>query len=155
MVDDMERADLAVFGLKTISDYLRFCDISVDRFNQEPSNICFCFSALLSLNHIPDWLRYKLSVEKRRYLGLNEKVGEAVKRHFEDQNNDLVILRETSNGIKHLRLDKETKVVGYGYAYGYAYGRGGFLVDDVPVNELCTRILDYWHQLLDSAQIEK
>lgn len=158
----MTRQATRMFGIDTIADYLAFCAEAVAEFERDQDNVLRAFAAILSLNHIPDWLRYKLTEDERKALALPvSKAGECVQRHFEGQNNDLQQLRDIANGFKHLRPTHSTDVIsGFGRGpYGIGpFGESYLLLDrgdHLPVNErwdvglsLCKRTLEWWQNQL-------
>lgn len=151
-----------MFGLDTIGDYLAFCSVAVAELEREQDNVLRAFAAILALNHLPDWLRYKLTAVDRDALGLpGSSVGDCVQSHFESQNIDLRRVRDIANGFKHLRPTHSTGVIaGYGRGpYGVGpYGAPYLLIDlggshspderwDVGLS-LCQRTLEWWQQKL-------
>lgn len=160
----MDRATTKVFGIDTIEDYLAFCAAAVAEFEQEQDNVLRGYAAVLALNHLPDWLRYKLTAKQRAALGLTgSRIGEPLKNHFETQNVALTRLRDIANGFKHLKLAHSAQVVA-GFGRG-PYGVGPFgapyllidLGDHLPPNErsdvglsLCKRTLDWWQDQLST-----
>ena len=158
----MTRQTTKVFGIDTIDDYLAFCKQAVGQLEQDQDDVLHAFAAILALNHIPDWLQYKLTNVQRAALGLvGLQFGESVKEFFEGQNNDLERVREISNGFKHLRLTRSTEhVTGFGRGpYGVGpYGVSYLLIDlgdhlppadrwDVALS-LCKRVLEWWQKQL-------
>lgn len=155
----MTRQATNLFGICTIEDYLIFCAEAVAALEQDQDNVLRAFAAILALNHIPDWLQYKLTLGQRSALELTgSQGGEPVKDHFEDRNADIKRVREIANGFKHLKPVHSTrKVAGYGQGpYGIGpYGAPYLLIDlgdDKPANErwdvgfdLCKRVLEWWH----------
>ena len=105
----MIRNDVNIFNIESIADYLDFCRLTVAELAKDQANVVRGFSAVLSLNHIPDWLQYKLSSSQRSMLGLSDVVGNPVKNHFEAMYNDLALIRSVANGFKHLRPMHSTK----------------------------------------------
>ncbi len=160
----MTRQNSTMFGMESIEDYLAFCAQAVTEFEQDQANVLRAFAATLALNHIPDWLRYKLTSTERGAIGLPvTQAGECVQRHFEDQNDDLKRLRDIANGFKHLRPTHSTDVVaGYGTGpYGVGpYGAPYLLIDlgeHLPPQErwdvglsLCKRTLVWWQTQLST-----
>lgn len=158
----MTRASVSLFGVESIADYLRFCTEAVEEFDADKANVLRGFTAVLALNHIPDWLQYKLSADERRRLRLNDSTPEhAVQEYFEALNSDLKLMRQIANGFKHLRPVHSTeRIVGYGAGpYGIGpYGAPYLLVDlgeNTPSTNryevglsLCRRLLNWWHQQL-------
>lgn len=162
----MIRQATTVFGIDSVSDYLDFCSNAVKDFKSAQDNVVRGFTAILALNHIPDWLRYKLTSAQRNALGLSgTEVGECVKNYFECQNDDLGLIRDVSNGFKHLRLANSTrKVSGYGRGpFGVGpYGSPYLLIDlgeELPGEDrwvvgsnLCERTLGWWKNSLQVIQ---
>lgn len=160
----MNRQQNQIFGIGTIGEYLAFCAEAVAEFEAAQDNTLRAFSAILALNHVHDWLQYKLTTEQRHALSLTgTKVGDPVKDVFESRNADIKLIREIANGFKHLRLEHSTeKVDGYGQGpYGIGpYGASYLLVDlgeNLPSGErwvvaldLCKLVLDWW-----SAELSK
>jgi hypothetical protein len=160
----MKRQQNQLFGIGTIGEYLAFCAEAVAECDARQGNILCAFSAILALNHVHDWLQYKLTTEQRHALSLTgTKVGDPVKDVFESRNADIKLIREIANGFKHLRLEHATeKVGGFGQGpYGVGpYGASYLLVDlgeNLPSGErwvvaldLCKRVLDWW-----SAELSK
>jgi hypothetical protein len=147
-----------IFGIDTIDEYLAFCTEIVAELEHDQDNVLRAFAAILALNHIPDWLQYKLTVTQRNVLGLTaSQVGDPVKDYFEALYADIKRVREIANGFKHLRPVHSTqKVAGYGQGpYGIGpYGAPYLLIDlgdDKLANErwdvgfsLCKRVLEWW-----------
>lgn len=158
----MSRQATKIFGIDTVGDYLAFCDAAVAELEQQQDNVLRAFTAILALNHVPDWLQYKLTSAERTKLGIVDvKVGEPVKDHFEALNADLKRVRDIANGFKHLKPVHSTQVVeGYGQGpYGIGpYGAPYLLIDlgeHLPLNErwdvglsLCQRVLGWWKSRL-------
>ena len=158
----MIRQATKMFGIDTIDEYLAFCAEAVAEFEYDQDNVLRAFAAVLALNHIPDWLQYKLTVGQRSTLGLaGSQVGDTVKEHFEAQNTDVKRVREIANGFKHLKPVHSTqKIAGFGQGpYGIGpYGTSYLLIDlgeDKPANErwdvgydLCKRTLEWWRTKL-------
>lgn len=157
----MTRSDASIFNLESISDYLAFCQQALAEFENDQANVLRGFSAILAINHIPDWLQYKLSASQRSTLGISGQAEEPVINHFEAQNADLKLIRSIANGFKHLRPMHSTQRVS-GYEQG-PYGVGPFgapylLIDkgeecDLSVRwavglGLCKKVFDYWQQTL-------
>ena len=158
----MSRQSTIMFGIDTVDQYLAFCEESVAELKLAQDNVLRAFTAILALNHIPDWLQYKLTPEQRQMLGLSElRAGESVKAEFEARNSDIVRVREIANGFKHLRINTSTQRVG-GYGVGPwgvgPYGTSYLLIDlgdDKPADErwdvalsLCERVLSWWRSEL-------
>ena len=164
----MNRQETQLFGIGTIGEYLAFCAEAVAEFKVAQDNLLRAFSAILALNHLLDWLQYKLTVEERHALSLAEsKIGVSVKEEFESRNADIKRVREIANGFKHLRLEHPTeKIAGYGQGpYGTApYGESYLLVDlgeNMPSGErwvvgsdLCKRVLDWWRAELSKIDTD-
>jgi len=153
----MNRSDVSIFNLESISDYLAFCKQAVAELEGDQANVLRGFSAILAINHIPDWLQYKLSDQQRIALGISMKVGDSVKDHFELKNNDLALIRSIANGFKHLKPAHSTnQIQGYGQGpfgvgpYGMPYllidrGAGYALSERWAVGlSLCKDTLDFW-----------
>ncbi len=154
----MTRQATTMFGIDTIEDYLAFCSDAVAELEQVQDNVLRAFAAILALNHIPDWLQYKLTNAERITLKLmGSQVGDSVKDHFEAKNDDLKRIREIANGFKHLKPVHSTQVVA-GYGMGPfnigPFGKAYLLIDlgenlppenrwDVGLN-LCQRTLKWW-----------
>lgn len=154
----MTRQASKIFDIDTIGEYLAFCAEAVAELEKDQDNVVRAFAAILALNHIPDWLQHKLTVEQRSAIGLTgSQLSNTVKDYFEGRNTDIKRVREIANGFKHLRPVYSTqKVAGYGQG---PYGIGPFgapyllidLGDDKPANErwdvgfdLCKRVLSWW-----------
>nr|WP_281720604.1 hypothetical protein [Nitrosomonas nitrosa] len=159
----MTRQSTCMFGIDSIDDYLVFCSEAVAELEADQDNVLRAFTAILALNHIPDWLQYKLTDLQRTALGLGGSQAGSVKDHFEAVNGDLRRVRNIANGFKHLRPVHPTEnVPGYGKG---PYGIGPFgmpyLVIDfgehLPREErwdvgldLCKRTFDWWQETLKS-----
>ncbi|MFC3615061.1 hypothetical protein ACFORG_14935 [Lutimaribacter marinistellae] len=158
----MSRSNIQLFGMETVSDYLALCVEAVHDLKGQEDSVLKGFAAILALNHMADWLRYKLSESERVQLGLpNKPLDDPVASFFEKQNGDLVLVRQIANGFKHLRPVHSTqRVAGYGVG---PYGIGPFgapyllidLGDDKDSSErwcvgldLCQRVLDWWQAVL-------
>lgn len=154
----MIRQTTKMFGIDTIDEYLAFCVEAVSEFEHDQDNVLRAFAAILALNHIPDWLQFKLTVAQRNTLGImGPQIGGPLKDHFEARNADIKRVREIANGFKHLRPVHSTqKVAGYGQGpYGIGpYGAPYLLIDlgdNKPAHErwdvgfdLCKRVLEWW-----------
>jgi len=154
----MTRQDSSMFGMVSIDDYLEFCAQAVAEFEQDQASVLRAFAALLALNHIPDWLQYKLAPDQRTVLGLaSSDVGHAVKDDFERCNDDLALVRKIANGFKHLTPNPPNQVAaGFGSGpYGVGPYGVSYLVIDRGENEpaqdrwivalsLCRRTLEWW-----------
>ena len=154
----MSRQATTIFGINTIDDYLAFCAEAVTEFGHHQDDVVRAFAAILALNHISDWLQYKLTVVQRNALGIvGWRVGDRVNDYFEARNADVARVREIANGFKHLRRVRLThQVAGHGKGpYGIGpYGAPYLLIDlgdDKPTNErwdvgfdLCERVLKWW-----------
>lgn len=153
----MTRQATTIFGIDTIAGYLAFCGEVVAELEASEDNVPRAFAAILALNHIPDWLQYKLTAAQRVTLGFTGSQGNSVKEHFESKNVDIKRLRDIANGFKHLKPAHSTQKIN-GYSEG-PYGIGPFgapylLIDlgvDKPANErwdvgfdLCRRVLKWW-----------
>jgi hypothetical protein len=159
----MPRSDAHVFGLESIRDYLTFCNQAVADLAADQANVLRGFSAILAINHIPDWLQYKLTSPQRNSLGLSETINSQVKDHYEAIYPDLSLIRSIANGFKHLRPTHSTeRVSGYGLGpYGIGpYGAPYLLIDrgDSYANtdrwevalDLCKEALGFWYKNLES-----
>lgn len=122
-------------------------------------------ASIPALNHVPDWLRYKLTSAQRQKLGLvDSRAGEPLKEHFESKNAELVRIREVANGFKHLKPVHSTQIIaGYGLGpFGIGpFGAAYLLIDlgadkppsdrwDVGLN-LCQRVLAWWRAELSKV----
>lgn len=160
----MTRQATRMFGVDTVEDYLAFCGKAVAELEADQDNVLPAFAAILALNHIPDWLRYKLTGPQRTALGLAEStIGASVKCHFEAMNDDLKRVRDIANGFKHLRPVHPTALIA-GYGQGPIgvgpFGTPYLLIDlgeHLPLSErwdvglsLCKRTFDWWQELLMS-----
>lgn len=155
----MSQQTTTMFGIDTVDQYLAFCDEAVAELELAQDNVLRAFAAILALNHIPDWLRYKLTSEQRQTLGLIEsRIGESVKEYFESRNADLKRVREIANGFKHLALVHSTQIIaGYGMGpfdvgpFGHPYLLIDLGADKQPAERwdvglsLCQRVLVWWH----------
>jgi hypothetical protein len=160
----MTREGVGLFGIETIKDYLNFCAQAVTEFESDQASVLRGFAAILSLNHLSDWLQYKLTVEERQRLGIADaRQGQPVMEYFEDQNEDLRRVRSIANGFKHLRLAHTTeRIAGYGRGpYGIGpFGKPYLLIDlgdHLPPAErwdvgfsLCLRVLEWWRRQLSN-----
>ncbi|PHQ59449.1 MAG: hypothetical protein COC03_05455 [Robiginitomaculum sp.] len=159
----MSRKETSIFGLETITHYIGFCEKAVQQLENDQASLLFGFSAILALNHIPDWLQYKLTIEQRKVLGVSSVNEAKVKEHFENKNCDVKLVRSIANGFKHLRLSTDTqKIEGYG-AGPYGVGPNGvpYLLIDRGDNfkgqdrwatglTLCQHVLTFWTKELES-----
>ena len=158
----MSRSSTQLFGVDTVSDYIALCSEAVGDLKRQQDSVLKGFSAILALNHLPDWLRYKLSEAERQKLGLpTQSINEPVNDFFEVQNESLKLVRQIANGFKHLRPVYATeRVEGYGagpYRIG-PYGAPYLLIDLGDDNDpserwcvgldLCQRVLAWWQQTL-------
>lgn len=154
----MSRQATTIFGIDTVEQYLAFCEQAVEDFALAPDNVLRAFAAILALNHVPDWLQYKLTSAQRQKLGLSDlRVGEQVKEDFSPRNPDLMRVREIANGFKHLRPVHSTqKIDGYGLGpFGIGPFGGAYLLIDLGADKpstdrwdvglsLCQRMLAWW-----------
>lgn len=160
----MSRKETSIFGLETITHYIEFCEEAVKQLETDQANLLFGFSAILALNHTSDWLRYKLTIEQRKVLGVSSANEANVKEHFENKNSDLALVRSIANGFKHLKLatNDTRKIEGYGtgpYDIG-PYGKPYLLIDRgddfedkdrwVTGLSLCQNTLAFWNRELES-----
>ena len=152
------RQSNSVFGITTIAEYLAFSEEAVHAFSDVQANVVRGFSAVLALNHVPDWLQYKLTVEQRKILLLKSaRQGDEVKTEFESKNADLTMIRKLANGFKHLSpTDPTGKIKGYGNGpfgvgpFGTPYLSIDLGQDKAPSDrwvvglDLCQRVLKWW-----------
>jgi hypothetical protein len=157
-----DRQSVSMFGIETVEDYLSFCEEAVKVLSEDQASVLKGFTSVLALNHFPDWLQYKLSIEDRVALALSStKPAEKVIDDFEKLNSDLKLVRSLANGFKHLRkIDRTGKIEGYGKGpYGIGpYGTSYLLVDlgeDKGASDrwvvgldLCQRVLKWWEKTL-------
>ena len=153
----MTRSETQLFGVNTVDDYLALCSEAVGEFTAQQDSVLKGFTAILVLNHLPDWLRYKLTAAERNTLGLSSQPEAEVVSALEARNADLTLVRQIANGFKHLRPVHPTqKVEGYGNG---PFGVGPFgvpyLLIDLGEDEdtskrwclglnLCERVLAWW-----------
>jgi hypothetical protein len=131
------RSEETVFGIETISDYLEFVNLAVKELSADEANVLRGFSAIIALNHIPDWLQYKLTQSERAALGLSDtSVGTCVKKHFEKLYPKLITIREIANGFKHLRPVHSTmRIEGFGKGpFGIGPFNAAYLLIDVSAD---------------------
>ncbi len=161
----MTRSGVKLFGMETINDYLALCEEAVKAFEEEQDSVLKGFTAILALNHLPDWLRYKLTQADRQSLGFADPAsGASVKCFFENQNEDLKLLRQIANGFKHLQPDHSTeRIAGYGEGpWGIGPCGAPYLLIDPGTEkdaserslgglELCKRVLAWWKCILRSV----
>lgn len=159
----MTRSSTQLFGLDKISDYIALCSEAVNDLKGQQDSVLKGFSAILALNHLPDWLRYKLTDAERQKLGLPMQPTNApVNDFFEAQNENLKLVRQIANGFKHLRPVHSTeRVEGYGAGpFGVGpFGRPYLLIDLGADKELaqrwcvgldlCQRVLTWWQNTLE------
>lgn len=155
------RADVTLFGVDTVADYLRLCDQAVSELGSDQANVLRGFTAILALNHLPDWLRYKLSPDERMTLNLEARVETPLQVSFESRNAELRLIRDLANGFKHLRpVDPTGRIHGFGTG---PFGVGPFGVPYLLIDlgerlggtarwtdcySLCQRVLTWWHEQL-------
>lgn len=156
------REQRSLFGVATIPEYIELCRHSVRQFEDEPDMVLHGFSAILALNHIPDWLQYKLTPDQRMVLNLTDSpLQAAVKNELENENPDLKLIRQVANGFKHLKVGPSTdRIQGYGAGpFGVGpYGQPYLLIDlgeDLePSNRwnvasaLCRETINWWDERL-------
>lgn len=157
----MTRKNNIIFGVDTICDYMNLCVKAVNDFEKSQDNVLKAFTAILILNHIVDWLQYKLTTPERGILRISGSKEESVQNHFEGQNSDLILVRDIANGFKHLRLKQPTKEI-KGFGCG-PYGTGPFgapylLIDPSDhlspdergynAFSLCQKVLAWWQTQL-------
>jgi hypothetical protein len=159
----MTRRNVTIFNLENISDYLVLCEQAIVELEADEANVLRGFSAILAINHIPDWIQYKLTSPQRSSLGLDETINTPVKEHYEAIYPDLSLIRSIANGFKHLRPTHSTeRVSGYGVGpYGIGpYGAPYLLIDrgefyanadrwEVAL-DLCKKTLGFWYESLGS-----
>lgn len=158
----MTQSSTQLFGMETVSDYLALCGEAVNDLKGQQDSVLKGFSAILALNHLPDWLQYKLTEAERQKLRLpTQSTNASVKDFFEAQNENLKLVRQIANGFKHLRPVHSTeRVEGYGAGpYGIGpYGAPYLLIDlggdKEPAErwlvglDLCQCVLVWWQKLL-------
>jgi len=156
------RSDTSLFGVESIPEYIEMCRQSVSQFEVDPDMVLHGFSAILALNHMPDWLQYKLTTAQRVALNLTHyPIQAAVKNELEDENPDLKLIRQVANGFKHLKIGPSTnRIRGFGAGpYGVGpYGSSYLLIDMgdelepssrwIVASELCHNTLNWWEQRL-------
>lgn len=157
-----DRSQTSLFGVSTIEQYLDLCERAVAELQENPGDVLRGFAVALTINHIPDWLRYKLTENDRSALDLPcTTVGGELEGVFEAENEDIVLIRQIANGFKHLAVFYPTRQVsGYGMgSYGIGpYGRPYLLIDkgeglepdsrwDVG-SDLTKRSLKWWQRRL-------
>ncbi|PHS41986.1 MAG: hypothetical protein COA91_01035 [Robiginitomaculum sp.] len=155
----MTRKDTSIFGLETITHYVGFCEKAVQQLKSDQANLLFGFSAILALNHIPDWLHHKLTAEQRKVLDVSSGNEANVRKYFENKNSDLTLVRSIANGFKHLSLATNTTQTIEGYSAG-PYGKPYLLIDRGDDFKgmsrwetgltLCQNALDFWIKELES-----
>jgi hypothetical protein len=160
-----DRAKVSMFGINTISDYLAFCEEAVSALGEDQASVLKGFSAVLALNHLPDWLEHKISKETLTRSGIIfDKKPREKRNHIEKSNPDLELVRKIANGFKHLRpIDPTEQIAGYGTgSYGVGpYGVPHLLIDRgdickqgqryVDALTLCKNVLAWWKLKLTSA----
>lgn len=161
----IDRSQTNLFGVTTIKEYLLLCEQAIEQLELHPADLLFGFAAFLLINHLPDWLQYKLTTEERTVLGLaSTTAGDELKLQFEVQNSDLLLIRQVANGIKHLRAVHSTQQVeGYGKGpFGIGpYGQAYLLIDkgdqfdasnrwDVA-SDLARRSINWWQMRLQAV----
>lgn len=139
----VNRSQTSIFGVSTIQQYLDLCERAVAQLHQSPEDVLRGYTAILAINHIPDWLQYKLSERQRSDLHLKSiLVGTELKDDFESENDDLTLIRQIANGFKHLRAVHSThKIEGFGMGpYGIGpFGRPYLLIDKGEELDLTAR----------------
>jgi hypothetical protein len=157
-----KRESVEIFELNSVEDYLNFCTESIQELEVDQANVLRGFTALLALNHLPDWLLYKLTTTEREILDLRcHRPGKKLRCDFENRNTDLTLVRSLANGFKHLKPQDPTgKIKGYGKGrfgighYGTPYlliDKGEHLEDQERYTtclELCQSVLDWWQKQL-------
>jgi len=158
-----DRSQTSLFGVSTIEQYLDLCERADAELQEKPEDVLRGFAAVLAINHIPDWLRYKLTETERIALGLpSTNVGSELKDVFEAENEDLVLIRQIANGFKHLRavVYSTQQVSGYGLGpFGIGpFGQPYLLIDKGEDPEpssrwdvgsaLTKRSLEWWQSRL-------
>lgn len=160
----MVKGDVEIFGLASLEDYLEIADRAVQEFAENRTDVLRCITAILILNHIPDWLDGKLTGHQRVELGWAFGDKKPAKDHFEPAYPDITVVRSVANGVKHLRIKEETRSIsGYGQG-GYGVGPYGkpYLVIDlgeeksgmdrwVVADDLAQRVLSWWKRRLAVA----
>lgn len=162
----MTRATVTMFGMDTIKDYMSFCGEAVCEFEADQGSVVRGFTAILALNHLPDWLQCKLTPAEAGVLHLPHLTsgGTEVKIHFEALSADVTLVRELANGFKHLKRSSSgastEAVSGYGVGpYGVGpFGSDYLLIDRGPgvtaadqyedAFSVCQRLLAWWNQQL-------
>lgn len=158
----MTRSSTQLFGMETVSDYLALCSEAVKDLKGQQDSVLKGFSAILALNHLPDWLQYKLTKAERQKLGLlTQSIDKPVNDFFEAQNKDLKLVRQVANGFKHLRPVHATeRVEAYGGGpYGIGPCSAPYLLIDLGSDtqpaerwcvgfDLCQRVLAWWQDTL-------
>jgi hypothetical protein len=162
----MTRSNVSILNLENISDYLAFCEKAIVELEADESNVLRGFSAILAINHIPDWIKHKLTPKQRELLHLPPKVADdhadlkAIQTVFEEKLPALKTIRSVSNGFKHLRIKEKTAKTGYGCAYGLSYGKAQLYINKANAENddnwtgllpLTKQILAYWKTELSAA----
>jgi hypothetical protein len=159
----MKRSETTLFGLDTIDGYLAFCSEAVADFASHQDSVPRGFSAILALNHLPDWLEHKKTRGDITKAGIGFDNDWLNKRaDIEAKNPDLKIVREIANGFKHVRLVHSTqRIEGYGAGpYGIGPFDAPYLLIDLgetkaPAErwcvglDLCQRVLGWWGKILE------
>lgn len=156
------RSSVTMFGIETIGQYLALCEEAVSDLAAKQDNVLKGFSAILALNHIPDWLEHKASEAQLACVGIVLDGDTRKKRdHIEAANSDLRLVRQIANGFKHLKPVHPTgQIAGYGHGpFGVGpYGQPYLLIDLGAEKELsqrwlvcldlCQRTLRWWQETL-------
>lgn len=158
----MSRSSVQLFGIETVGNYLVLCTAAVDELKEQQDSVLKGFTAILALNHLPDWLEHKVSAERLARVGIVFHDDLKKKRcTIESANHDLKLVWRIANGFKHLRPVHSTqRIAGYGTGlYGIGpYGAPYLLIDlgdDKEPSErwcvglnLCQRVLAWWQETL-------
>lgn len=157
-----DRGSVNLFGVESVADYLRLCEEAVAEFAEDQGNVLRGFTAILTLNHLPDWLEHKLLPDEKSRVGISTGNTRSLRNGIEVDNPELTLVRELANGFKHLRpIDPTEQISGYGQGpFGVGPWGTPYLLIDLGEEcdsrwviglELCQQVLNWWVSKLDQV----
>ena len=159
----MTRASTQLFGVETVSDYLALCNEAVNNLASQQDSVLCGFTAILAINHLPDWIEAKAPAPELAKAGICFDKDPRKKRDkIEARNPDLKLVRQIANGFKHLKPVHSThKLEGYGVGpFGIGPCGAPYLLIDLGAEkqpserwcvglDLCQRVLEWWRDKLE------
>lgn len=160
----MTETKKAIFGLSSVPEYIEVAEEAVSALDADKVSVFKCFSAMLILTHLVDWLHETFTDEQKRAAGLPIGEYSQLRKALETENGELALVRRLANGFKHVRIvDPTGKIEGYGSGpYGVGpFGKPYLLIDLGEDREpkdrwstahgLASRALEWWKGRLKSC----